>query len=99
MKVYALMCSPAGLNAFMEDLRSAKPDRIVIAACSPLNRENQFQQALEELNINPYLMQMVSVCRVYAAGACRTPMDIRSSVNEGQAASGRILVELKTRCL
>jgi heterodisulfide reductase subunit A2 len=33
---------------------------------------------------------------VYAAGACRTPMDIRSSVNEGQAASGRILAELKT---
>jgi heterodisulfide reductase subunit A len=33
---------------------------------------------------------------VYATGACHTPMDIRSSVNEGRAASGGILAELQT---
>ena len=42
------------------------------------------------------LTRVDSVRRVYAADACCTPMDIRSSVNEGQAASGRILAELKT---
>jgi heterodisulfide reductase subunit A2 len=61
VKTFDLMCASEQLAALAEDLRSEKPDRVVIAACSPRDREDLFQRALEESGINPYLLQMVNI--------------------------------------
>lgn len=60
-KTCPFICSEDG-KAFLErDLREEKPDRIVVAACSPREHESTFMRVLEQAGLNPYQMQMVNV--------------------------------------
>ncbi|MDD5456399.1 MAG: CoB--CoM heterodisulfide reductase iron-sulfur subunit A family protein [Candidatus Margulisbacteria bacterium] len=55
-----LMCSFDGQQALISSLLNKRPDRVVIAACSPRDHEKTFMDALSQAGINPYLMQMVN---------------------------------------
>lgn len=55
------LCGEAGLAWFEEDLREARPDRVVIAACSVRDHEETFRRAMARAGLNPYLMQMVNI--------------------------------------
>ena len=60
-KTIDFMCSEEGKASLENDLRENKPDRVVIAACSPREHENTFMRALSNAGVNPYLMQMVNI--------------------------------------
>jgi heterodisulfide reductase subunit A len=54
-------CSAEG-KAFIKDhLLANRPDRVVVAACSPREYESTFMQILSEAGINPYLLQVVNI--------------------------------------
>ncbi|OGI09535.1 MAG: hypothetical protein A2Y40_09125 [Candidatus Margulisbacteria bacterium GWF2_35_9] len=55
-----LMCSYDGVSVFEDDLQKQKPDRVVVAACSPRDHEATFMKAMTKVGINQYLMQMVN---------------------------------------
>jgi heterodisulfide reductase subunit A2 len=55
------MCSDEGKEILNADLLAHRPDRVVVAACSPRDHELTFMRALERAEINPYLMQMVNI--------------------------------------
>jgi heterodisulfide reductase subunit A2 len=55
------LCSEEGKEFLRKDIVEHKPDRIVIAACSPRDYERAFRQTLSESGLNPYLMQMVNI--------------------------------------
>jgi heterodisulfide reductase subunit A len=56
-----LLCSQDGLARLREDLARRKPDRVVIAACSPRDHEGTFRRAMDESGLNPFVMQMANV--------------------------------------
>ncbi|HTP64526.1 MAG TPA: CoB--CoM heterodisulfide reductase iron-sulfur subunit A family protein [Geobacteraceae bacterium] len=55
------ICSEDAKNALEEELREKRPDRIVIAACSPRDHEGTFMRVMAKAGMNPYLMQMVNI--------------------------------------
>ncbi len=55
------ICSEEGKLQFEESLSAEKPDRVVVAACSPRDHENTFRRCLANAGLNPYLMQMVNI--------------------------------------
>ncbi|HYA45723.1 MAG TPA: CoB--CoM heterodisulfide reductase iron-sulfur subunit A family protein [Acidimicrobiales bacterium] len=55
------LCSGEGKDFLREDVKKERPDRVVIAACSPREYEKTFMQAVSEGGLNPYLMQMVNI--------------------------------------
>jgi heterodisulfide reductase subunit A2 len=54
-------CSEDGKQFLEKDLLEKKPDRVVIAACSPREYEEAFQQVLGKAGLNPYFLQMVNI--------------------------------------
>ena len=60
-KTCRFLCSEEGKGFLEQDLRDEKPDRIVIAACSPRDHEATFMRVMEQAGMNPYLMQMVNI--------------------------------------
>jgi len=60
-KTCPLICSEDGKQFLEQDLLAEKPDRIVIAACSPREHENTFMRVMGQAGMNPYLMQMVNI--------------------------------------
>lgn len=61
VKSAAFICSEEGKNFLENDLKNERPDRVVIAACSPRDHENTFMRLLSNTGINPYLMQMINI--------------------------------------
>ena len=61
VKVHKLLCSEEGKNFLGEDVIKEKPDRIVIAACTPKEHEKTFRNILHKAGFNPYLFQMVNI--------------------------------------
>jgi heterodisulfide reductase subunit A len=55
------ICSAEGKTFFKEHLLANRPDRVVVAACSPREYENTFMQILSEAGINSYFLQMVNI--------------------------------------
>jgi heterodisulfide reductase subunit A len=55
------ICSAEGKTFFKEHLLANRPDRVVVAACSPREYENTFMQILAEAGINPYFLQFVNI--------------------------------------
>lgn len=55
------ICSEEGKLQFEESLKAERPDRVVVAACSPRDHEATFRRCLTNAGINPYLMQMVNI--------------------------------------
>jgi heterodisulfide reductase subunit A len=54
-------CGEAGQDLLAEDLRTRRPDRVVIAACSPRDHEQTFRSVLERAGTNPYLMHLANI--------------------------------------
>jgi heterodisulfide reductase subunit A len=55
------LCSEEG-KAFLEkDLLENRPDRVVVAACSPREYESTFMRCLDQAGMNPYYLQMVNI--------------------------------------
>lgn len=61
VKIHHLFCSPEGRNFLTEEVAREKPDRIVIAACTPREHERTFRNVLRDAGFNPYLFQMANV--------------------------------------
>ncbi len=61
VKIHHLLCSEEGKNFLTDDILHQKPDRVVIAACTPKEHEKTFRNALLKANFNPYLFQMVNL--------------------------------------
>jgi heterodisulfide reductase subunit A len=55
------ICSEEGKKQFEESLRAERPDRVVVAACSPRDHEATFRRCLTNAGLNPYLLQMVNI--------------------------------------
>lgn len=60
-KLHNLLCSEAGKDFLAEDIIKEKPDRVVIAACTPKEHEKTFRNVLQKAGLNPYLFQMVNI--------------------------------------
>jgi heterodisulfide reductase subunit A len=61
VKVHNLLCSEEGKSFLAQDVKQQKPDRIVIAACTPREHEKTFRDVLLKAGGNPYLFQMVNI--------------------------------------
>jgi heterodisulfide reductase subunit A2 len=61
VKVHNLLCSEGGKNFLADDVKHQKPDRVVIAACTPREHERTFRNVLQNAGFNPYLFQMVNL--------------------------------------
>lgn len=55
------ICSAEGKAMLKDSLLANRPDRVVIAACSPREYESTFMQILAEAGINPYFLQVVNI--------------------------------------
>ncbi|SMC25490.1 heterodisulfide reductase subunit A [Desulfacinum hydrothermale DSM 13146] len=55
------MCSDPGQELIMEDIRSGKVNRIVVASCSPSLHEMTFRSALERAGANPYVYEHANI--------------------------------------
>ena len=55
------MCSQAGQDLIVEDLRSQTIDRVVIAACTPSLHEHTFREAIVRAGQNPFLYEHVNI--------------------------------------
>jgi heterodisulfide reductase subunit A2 len=51
------MCSDPGQEMIIEDLKSGRVDRVVVASCSPSLHETTFRQALVRAGANPYVYE------------------------------------------
>lgn len=61
VKPVAFLCSEDGRQFLEADLLQERPDRVVIAACSPREYERAFMQVLERAGMNPYFLQMANI--------------------------------------
>lgn len=61
VNVHHLLCSEEGKNFLSDDVSRQKPDRVVIAACTPREHEKTFRGVLEKAGMNPFLFQMVNL--------------------------------------
>jgi heterodisulfide reductase subunit A len=84
------LCSEEGKAFLAEDLRQERPDRVVIAACSPRDYQNAFMNVLREAGVNPYLMQMVNI-REHVVWVTPDPEEAtRKSLQQIRAAVNRV---------
>jgi heterodisulfide reductase subunit A len=56
-----LACGDEGKQAITEDIQRERPDRVVIAACSPRDHEQTFRGVVAAAGMNPFLMQMANI--------------------------------------
>ena len=75
VKVHNLLCSEEGRNFLADDIKHQKPDRVVIAACTPREHEKTFRDVLQKAGMNPYLFQMVNLREQVAWVSDRTHAD------------------------
>jgi heterodisulfide reductase subunit A len=54
-------CASDGQEAIAASLQKNRPDRVVVAACSPREHEATFRKVLEASGMNPYLLQMANI--------------------------------------
>lgn len=55
------LCSEEGKQFLQHDLIENRPERVVIAACSPREVESAFMQCLQAAGMNPYLLQIANI--------------------------------------
>lgn len=58
---YKYMCSDPGQNIIKDKIVEQKLDGVVVAACSPLLHEVTFRRAVEEVGLNPYMLEMANI--------------------------------------
>jgi len=84
VKEQAFLCAEEGRHMLEADLLETRPDRVVIAACTPREYEGAFMQVLSRVGINPYFLQVVNI-REQVAWV--TP--------DGDAATGKALAQIR----
>ncbi|MBI5445017.1 MAG: CoB--CoM heterodisulfide reductase iron-sulfur subunit A family protein [Deltaproteobacteria bacterium] len=60
-RVEELACGAENLESLGAWLGAERPDRVVVAACSPREQEPTFRKLLTSAGINPFLLQLVNV--------------------------------------
>jgi heterodisulfide reductase subunit A len=55
------LCSEEGKQFLEKDLMENRPDRVVVAACSPREVESTFMQCLQNAGMNPYFVQIANI--------------------------------------
>lgn len=55
------MCSDPGQEMIIEDLKSGKVDRVVVASCSPSLHETTFRQTLVRAGVDPYVYEQANL--------------------------------------
>ena len=55
------MCSDPGQNLIIEDLKSGKINRVVVASCAPSLHELTFKNAISRAGANPYLYEHANI--------------------------------------
>jgi len=55
------MCSDPGQELIMEDVKSGKVDRVVVASCAPSLHETTFRNALIRAGANPYIYEHANI--------------------------------------
>lgn len=55
------MCSDPGQELIMEDLKSGKVDRVVVASCAPDLHETTFRNAIVRAGGNPYIYEHANI--------------------------------------
>jgi len=61
VKTIDFICSEESKQALQTELSDQKPDRVVIAACSPREYERAFMDVLEKAGMNRYFLQFVNL--------------------------------------
>ncbi len=56
-----IACGEAGQEQIAEDIRRNRPDRVVVAACSPREHGVTFQRVMRQAELNPYLMHLANI--------------------------------------
>lgn len=54
-------CSDPGQDEIKKNIVEHKLNRVVIASCSPRMHEPTFRRCVEEVGLNPYLMEMANI--------------------------------------
>lgn len=55
------MCSDPGQEMIIEDLKSGKIDRVVVASCAPSLHETTFRGAIERAGANPFIYEHANI--------------------------------------
>jgi heterodisulfide reductase subunit A len=55
------MCSDPGQDLIIQDMKSGRIDRLVVASCAPSLHETTFRGALERAGLNPYLYEHANI--------------------------------------
>lgn len=76
-----LMCSEDGKLSLQKHLEDTKPQRVVIAACTPRDHESTFRTVMKQAGLNPYLMQMANI----REGAAWVTPDKQQALEKAQA--------------
>ncbi len=58
---YMFMCSDPGQNIIKKAIKDHKLDSVVVAACSPTLHESTFQNAVSEVDINKYQLEIGNI--------------------------------------
>ncbi len=84
------LCSEDGKQFLARDLAEERPDRVVIAACSPREYEAAFMEVLAGAGMNPYYLQMVNI-REHVAWVTPDPQQaVRKAAAQIRAAAARV---------
>lgn len=57
----SFMCSDPGQEMIIEDIKSGKVNRIVVASCAPALHETTFRGAIARAGLNPYLYEHANI--------------------------------------
>ncbi|MCF8123127.1 MAG: CoB--CoM heterodisulfide reductase iron-sulfur subunit A family protein [Desulfarculaceae bacterium] len=57
----SFMCSDPGQELIIEDIKSGKVNRIVVASCAPALHETTFRGAIARAGLNPYLYEHANI--------------------------------------
>ena len=55
------LCSSSGQKMIKEVLAECDANAVVVAACSPRMHENLFRNCIEEVGLNPYMLEMANI--------------------------------------
>jgi heterodisulfide reductase subunit A2 len=60
-RILPFCCSPEGQTLIAEEVATHGLDRVVVAACSPIEHEHTFNGVMAQAGLNPFLLQTVNI--------------------------------------
>jgi heterodisulfide reductase subunit A len=92
-KTCEYLCSEEGKSFLEQDAAAEKPDRVVVAACSPREYEKTFRDCISAAGVNPYLMQMVNLREQVAWVTAESQAATEKATNYIRAAAARVRLQ------